>query len=106
MGKKLFEKKYQPKLFIKLESTGCVMAEHAPEEHIKLSGSRNENGKISNLSMNSSRAQKRKKDDWPYKHIKFNEQVAVYEVPGYDESRFMSYDDYEVRSQSSCCSIQ
>ena len=67
-----------------------------------------ENGKISNLSQNNSRALKRKNDDWPYKHIRFNEKVAVYEVPSYDESRFVSYDYHEFPGckRTSCCSVQ
>jgi len=63
--------------------------------------------KPSNLSIKSPRRQERKNVDWPYKNIRFNEQVAVYEVPGYDESRFMQYGDYEPDRESSyCCTIQ
>jgi len=62
--------------------------------------------KHSNLSVKSPRSIQRKNDDWPYKNIRFNEQVAVYEVPGYDESRSMAYGDYESRDNDGCCSIQ
>jgi len=63
--------------------------------------------KPSNLSIKSPRRLERKNVDWPYKNIRFNEQVAVYEVPGYDESRFMQYGDYEPDSRGGgCCTIQ
>jgi len=62
--------------------------------------------KHSNLSVKSPRNILRKNDDWPYKNIRFNEQVAVYEVPGFDESRSMAYSDYETRENSTCCIIQ
>jgi len=68
---------------------------------------KNATKKQSNLSKHSARYKERKQADWPYKNIKFNEQVAVYEVPAYDKSRFAGYyadDPYD--RPTSCCIVQ
>jgi len=64
--------------------------------------------KQSNLSIKSERYKERKRADWPHKNIKFNEQVAVYEVPAYDKSRFASLyaDDHYGDRPAPCCIVQ
>lgn len=57
----------------------------------------------SNLSTKSNpRTKARHMADWQYKNLTWNEQVAVYEVPAYDPSRFA---EPYVEPQAGCCVV-